>query len=51
MKFTNKTSLTTGAAVGIGRAVALKSAQEGANVILVDINSEKLLEVEEELYR
>lgn len=29
MNFTDKTALVTGAAVGIGRAVALKLAQEG----------------------
>ena len=49
MNFTDKTALVTGAAVGIGRAVALKLAQEGANLVLVDVNAEKLLEVKAEL--
>lgn len=49
MNFTDKTALVTGAAVGIGRAVALKLAQEGANLVLVDINAEKLLELKNEL--
>lgn len=42
MNFADKTALVTGAAVGIGRAVALKLAQEGANLVLVDVNAEKL---------
>lgn len=49
MKFTDKTALVTGAAVGIGRAVALKLAQEGANLVLVDVNTEKLSELKDEL--
>ena len=49
MRFENKTAIVTGAAVGIGRAVALKLAQEGANVVLVDVNDKKLSEVKEEL--
>ena len=49
MRFENKTAIVTGAAVGIGRAVALKLAQEGANVVLVDVNDKKLSEVKEVL--
>ena len=49
MNFTDKTALVTGAAVGIGRAVALKLAQEGANLVLVDVNTEKLSELKDEL--
>ena len=40
--FQNKTVLITGAAVGIGRACAVQFAKNGANVVLVDINQEKL---------
>lgn len=51
MDFKNKTVLITGAAVGIGRASAIKFAQHGANLVLLDINCEKLesvkLEIEE----
>ena len=49
MNFNNKTALITGAAVGIGRAVAHKLAQNGAKVILVDVNFEKLQTVKREL--
>ncbi|MBC8542353.1 SDR family NAD(P)-dependent oxidoreductase [Bianquea renquensis] len=49
MNFTGKTALVTGAAVGIGRAVALKLAQEGANLVLVDVNTEKLSKLKAEL--
>lgn len=49
MDFTGKTAIITGAAVGIGRAVAIRLSQAGANVILVDMNGEKLKKVEEEL--
>jgi 3-oxoacyl-[acyl-carrier protein] reductase len=37
----NKVALVTGAAQGIGRAIALKVAREGADVIIADINLEK----------
>lgn len=49
MDFTGKTAIITGAAVGIGRAAAIKLASAGANLILVDMNLEKLKEVEKEL--
>lgn len=49
MEFTGKTALVTGAATGIGRAVAIKFAQNGANVVLVDINSDKLESVKTEI--
>lgn len=38
----------TGAATGIGRATAIKFAIHRANVVLVDINEEKLESVKEE---
>jgi NAD(P)-dependent dehydrogenase (short-subunit alcohol dehydrogenase family) len=37
-RFSRKTALVTGAAHGIGRAIATRFAQEGANVLLVDID-------------
>lgn len=42
MQFLGKTALITGAAVGIGRACAVKFAAEGARVVAVDVNSEGL---------
>src|SRR5690348_9783431 len=38
MRLDNKVSIITGAASGIGRATALRFAQEGAKVIVADIN-------------
>lgn len=49
MNFNNKTALVTGAAVGIGRAVAHKMASLGAKLVLVDVNFEKLQTVKLEL--
>jgi len=42
MRFENKVALITGAAVGIGRAAALKMAAEGAKLALLDMNEETL---------
>ena len=47
--FEEKTVLISGAAVGIGRATAIRFAQHGANVVLLDMNLEKLEEVKKEL--
>lgn len=49
MRFKNKTALVTGAAVGIGRAAAIKFAAEGANVVIVDVNYDKLCSVKSEI--
>ena len=51
MRFVNKTALITGAAVGIGRATAIKLASEGANVVLLDLNTEGLEKVRAEIGR
>ena len=40
--FRGKTALITGAGAGIGRATAIKFAQNGAKVAIVDVNAEKL---------
>lgn len=48
MKFQGKVAMITGASVGIGRAVALCFAEQGADLVLLDINNEKLLTVGEE---
>ena len=42
MRFLNKTAVVTGAAVGIGRSTAVKLAQEGACVVAIDVNAQKL---------
>lgn len=49
MNFNNKTVLITGAAVGIGRAAAIKFAQNGANLVLADIDIKKLEKVKKEI--
>ncbi|MCE7981692.1 MAG: SDR family oxidoreductase [Caldilinea sp. CFX5] len=38
MRLANKVALITGSATGIGRAIALRFAQEGAQVVVADIN-------------
>ena len=49
MNFNGKVALITGAAVGIGRGCAIKFAEHGAKLVLVDINIEKLEELKKEL--
>lgn len=49
MDFKDKVALVTGASVGIGRAVALKFAQNGAKVVILDIDFEKLESVKKEI--
>ncbi|GAA3313683.1 hypothetical protein GCM10020331_004380 [Ectobacillus funiculus] len=39
-KLEGKTCIVTGAARGIGKAVAVKYAEHGANVVLMDLNKE-----------
>jgi 3-oxoacyl-[acyl-carrier protein] reductase len=45
MDFKGRTSLVTGASQGIGEAIALELGQEGSDVVLVDVQKEKLEEV------
>ncbi|NCG07413.1 MAG: SDR family NAD(P)-dependent oxidoreductase, partial [Gammaproteobacteria bacterium] len=42
-----KAALVTGAGVGIGRAIAIKLASEGARVLVVDLNESTALETAE----
>ncbi len=42
----NKVVIVTGAANGIGRATAIRFAQEGCHLVLVDINQQALAQVE-----
>ncbi len=47
--FPNKVAIVTGAASGLGLAVALKLAQEKTDVCLVDINAESLAQAEDQV--
>ena len=49
MSLKGRTVLITGAAVGIGRASAVKFASEGARVVAVDINKSELSALDKEL--
>ena len=49
MNFSEKTALVTGAAMGIGKATALTFAQNGAKVIIVDMDEERLQGVKNEI--
>jgi 3-oxoacyl-[acyl-carrier protein] reductase len=49
LKLTGKVALVTGAAQGIGKAVALLLAQNGADIVVSDINLEKAEETAKEI--
>jgi len=49
MKLKNKIGIVTGGANGIGRAIALGLAKEGADVAIADIDSDQLNEVVNEI--
>ena len=48
-EFKGKVAVVTGAASGIGRALAKKCCKEGMNVVIADIDATKLSETEKEL--
>ena len=45
MRLNNKFAIITGAASGFGKGIAEKFTEEGANIILVDLNSKLLKKV------
>jgi len=49
MRLENKTAIVTGAGSGIGRAIAISFAKEGASVLIADINEEGGLATVEEI--
>ena len=49
MKLDNKTAIVTGARRGIGRAIALALAKEGANVVVSDVSQEDCQKVATEI--
>ena len=49
MKFERKAAIITGAAQGIGRSIALELASEGADMLLADIQGEKVASVAAEI--
>lgn len=51
MKLADKIAVITGAAGGIGRAVAIKLAQEGAEVVVTDLDFDKAKSVSQEANR
>ena len=49
MRFEGKIAIITGAAQGIGRAIALELADEGADMLLADIQQDKVMRVAAEV--
>jgi 3-oxoacyl-[acyl-carrier protein] reductase len=49
MKLKDKVALVTGAARGIGKAIALTLAQEGASVVIADVDEEGIRQVVQEI--
>ena len=50
MRLKNKIAIITGSASGFGKGIAKKFSEEGAKLIMVDINSKLLKKVSEKIY-
>lgn len=48
-KLENKNAIVTGSARGIGKAIAMKLASEGANIVIVDVNFDAAQETAKEI--
>ena len=48
-RMTGKVALVTGAASGLGKAIALAFLKEGAKIVATDLNTDRLKELEEEV--
>lgn len=46
-RFENQVMVVTGAASGIGRSIALRANEEGAHVVAVDLNAQRLAELQD----
>ncbi|MCB9709238.1 MAG: acetoin reductase [Myxococcales bacterium] len=51
MNIEGKVALVTGAGQGIGKAIALRLATDGAHIAIVDLNEQKMTEVADEVSR
>jgi meso-butanediol dehydrogenase / (S,S)-butanediol dehydrogenase / diacetyl reductase len=49
MSINEKVALVTGAGEGIGRAIALRLARDGADIAIVDLNEDKMKGVDDDV--
>ena len=49
MTLNGKVAIVTGAAQGIGRGIALRLAKDGANIAIVDLNTDKMTDIAAEI--